>query len=155
MPLATFSEFGRDIVFGLVKLYQLRDVGVRNLPEGLGKIADAIGVHREAKLHFGGDLVSIGNRDKTHVVSKSDELGTLPVLPCKGDSSPCSKRCLSLGALPMTDDHFPAKPDACVEMSCLTVAMRGLVQVHEVHVDGGPWKLAVELGMQMTNRLDE
>ena len=37
----------------------------------------------------------------------------------------------------------------------LPVAVRRLVQVHEVHVDLGPGKLAIELGMQVGQRLLE
>ena len=53
----------------------------------------------------------------------------------------------------MADDDLAGEAQAGGDEAELAVAMGRLVQVHEIHVDGGPGKLAVELGMEMEKRL--
>ncbi|MNJ49331.1 hypothetical protein D3C77_445550 [compost metagenome] len=38
-------------------------------------------------------------------------------------------------------------------MAVLPVTMRGLIQVHKIHVDRFPWNITVKLGMEMQQRL--
>lgn len=49
----------------------------------------------------------------------------------------------------MPHNDLALKAQTGVQKPCLTVAMCGLVEVHEVHVDIRPGEIAVELGMQM------
>ena len=62
---------------------------------------------------------------------------------------------LHLGILPMADHDLAVEPQARVEEPGLAVAMRGLVEVHEIHVDLAPRQVAVELGVEMDERLAE
>ena len=53
----------------------------------------------------------------------------------------------------MADDDFTRETHARVNEARLPVAMRRLVQVHEVHVDRVPGQVTTELGMEMHERL--
>ena len=52
----------------------------------------------------------------------------------------------------MTDDHLAIEAQAAADETKLAVAMRGLVQVHEIHVNGRPGDLTVVLRVQMQER---
>ena len=45
---------------------------------------------------------------------------------------------LYIGILPVTDDHFAVQAHAAADETKFAVAMRGLVEVHEIHVDLRP-----------------
>ncbi|MMZ63514.1 hypothetical protein D1872_257750 [compost metagenome] len=49
----------------------------------------------------------------------------------------------------MADDDFARDAEAGADMAVFPVAVGGLVQVHEVHIDRFPWDIAVKLGVQM------
>jgi hypothetical protein len=46
-------------------------------------------------------------------------------------------------------DDLPVQPQPAHDEAVLAVAVGGLVQVHEVHVNRGPGQVAVELGVQV------
>lgn len=50
------------------------------------------------------------------------------------------------GLLPVTDDGLAVQAEAAEEGPILAVAVGGLVQVHEVHVNRGPGDVPIELG---------
>ena len=53
----------------------------------------------------------------------------------------------------MADDHFAGLPQPRADVAELAIAVRRLVQVHEVHVDRVPGQIAIELRVQMGQRL--
>ena len=55
--------------------------------------------------------------------------------------------------LPVADDHLAAQPQPAADEPELAVAVGRLVQVHEVHVDRRPGDVAVELRVQVRERL--
>ena len=50
---------------------------------------------------------------------------------------------------PMANHDLARDPHARMDEAGLAVAMRGLVEVHEIHVDGVPRQFAIELRVQM------
>ena len=52
----------------------------------------------------------------------------------------------------MPDDDLAIEPQARVQEAGLAVAVRGLIEIHEVHVDLGPGKVPIELGVQVQKR---
>ena len=119
------------------------------------EVADAVRVDAEPEPPLGLELVALGDRDLAHVVAEAGDATAQPVLPgARGacpDTDPVLDGCI--GPVPDHDRAFEPKP--CREEPELAVAMGGLVQVHEVHVDGGPRDLVVELRMQVEERLLE
>ena len=117
------------------------------------EIADAVAVGREAELHFRRDLVAFGDGDLAHVVAEAAELRALPVVPGARRAHPGAEAVLDLRIGPVADDDLAGEPQARVDEARLAVAVRGLVQVHEVHVDRAPRQVAIELRVQMQERL--
>ena len=62
---------------------------------------------------------------------------------------------LHLGVRPMPDDHLAVEAQAGVDESRFAVAMCRLVEVHEIHVDLAPGQIAVELCVQVEERLPQ
>ena len=49
----------------------------------------------------------------------------------------------------MADDHLPVQTHPAGDEAELAVAMRRLIEIHEVHVDAGPRQLSTELRVQV------
>ena len=120
-----------------------------------GEVADAVAVGREAELHFGRDLVALGDRHLAHVVAEAAEFRALPIVPGARRAHPGADAVLHLRIGPMADDDLAGETHAGVDEARLPVAVGRLVQVHEVHVDRVPGKVAIELGVEMDERLLE
>jgi hypothetical protein len=155
VPGASLAQFGRDRVAVLVFVRQRLDLGVGDRVHLGHEIADSIAVGRKPELHFGRHLVALGDRDLTHVVAEPAELGALPIVPGSRRAHPGADAVLDLWVGPMADDHLARKTHAGVNETRFPVAVRGLVEVHEVHVDRVPGQVATELGMEMDKRLLE
>ena len=155
MPGAGLAQFRRDRVALLVFAGQRLDLGVGDRIHLGHEIADAVAVGRESELHFGRNLVALGDRDLAHVVAETAEFRPLPIVPGARRAHPGADAVLDLRVGPMADDDLARETHAGVDEARLPVAVRGLVQVHEVHVDRVPGQVATELGVEMDERLLE
>ena len=117
------------------------------------QIADAVAVDREAEGDLRRHLVAFGHGDLAHVVAEARHLGALQVVPRPGHARPRADAVLHLAVAPVADDDLAAQPHPRVHEPGLAVAVRRLVQVHEVHVDAIPRRIAVELRVQVQHRL--
>src|ERR1700728_4855638 len=117
------------------------------------EIANAVAVGRETELHFRRNLVAFGDRDLAHVVAEAAEFGALPIMPGARRAHPGADAVLDLRIGPMADDDLTRDTHAGVDETRLPVAVRRLVQVHEVHVDRIPREITTELGVEMDERL--
>ena len=134
---------------------ELVDLLVRDGIDDLDQVVDAVGVDRHAPPQLGLDLVALGHRDVAHVVAE-------PGQPHRGELRPPVRR-----ACPRPDasrdarvadvagDRLAFETQPGLDEAELAVAVRRLVQVHEVHVDLGPGQLDVGLGVQVQQRLVE
>jgi len=116
------------------------------------EVADAVAVDGETEFHLGRDLVALGDRDLAHVVTEADEAGALPILPRAGGAHPGGDAVVHLGVGPVADDNFAREAHARVDEPGLAVAVGGLVEVHEIHVDRAPREVAIELGVEVEER---
>jgi len=153
VAFSALAQFGSDRVALLVFGDEVGRLGVAD-PGDLGdQVADAPSVGRETELHLGADLVALGHRDLAHVVAEAAELRALPVVPGARGAHPGAEPVMDFGVGPMADDDLAAEPHAGVDEPRLAVAVRRLVEVHEIHVDRAPRQLGVELGVEMSERL--
>ena len=129
------------------------DLTIRGLVDGFDQVAHAVAVDRIAELDLRRDLVALGHRDLAHVVAEAAEFRALPVVPGRRRAGPGADARLHGGVLPIADDHLPVQPHAAHDEPVLAVAVGRLVQVHEIHVDGGPGNVAIVLGVKMEQRL--
>ena len=119
------------------------------------EIADAVAVNLEAEFDLGSDFIALGDGNITHVVAKAGKLGALPVVPGMGGTHPSGDAILDLGVGPVADHHFAAETEARVDEPGLAVSVGRLVQVHEIHVNGLPRQVAIELGVEVKKGLLE
>ena len=116
------------------------------------QLADAIAVDFHAEADLGLDFVPLGDGHLPHVVAQASTFEFRR--SCAGSRPhPPGQPLLRLRLLPMADDHFARLPQPRADVAELAVAVRRLVQVHEVHVDRVPGQIAIELRMQMGQRL--
>ena len=152
---AAFGELGNDLIELGVFVDQLRRPPVLDAVDPPDQVADAVAVARKTEAHFGRHLVAFGDRDRTHIVAETAECAALPVMPGARGAHPGADALLRLGVGPMTDDDFAIEAHARVDEPRFAVAVRRLIEVHEIHVDGVPRQLAIELGVEMEERLLE
>ena len=147
---------GRVELVGLgVRLGQPVDLpagdGGNRLTEGV----DAVAVDRRPEAELELDLVALGNGHVAHVVPKArhgQRLGLLPPArrPGPGGDAPDDTR-----VPPVADNGLAAQAHPRLEVPELPVAVGRLVEVHEVHVDLAPRQVAVELRVEVEERLLE
>ena len=104
-------------------------------------------------LHLGFDLVALGHGHLPHVVAEAGDPGALGVVPGRRGPGPDAQLRLDLLILPVPDDDLAIATHAGADEPELAVAVGALVEVHEVHVDVGPGDVAVELRVQVHERL--
>ena len=153
MSGASLAKFGSNFVSGLI-------LGAESIDGAIGyrfhdgdEITDPVGVDREAEAGLGSHLVTVGNGDLTHVISEPDVAALLPVGPGARHAHPRGDTVLHLGIAPVTYHDLAWQPESGVDESMFPVAMRGLVEIHEVHVDLGPGQVLIELGREVEQRL--
>ena len=103
-----------------------------------------------AEADLGLDLVALGDGDLAHVVAEAGDLRSR-CASCQ-PAAARAQRAEPLRhdrVLPVADDHLAAVAQARLDEAELAVAVGGLVEVHEVHVDLGPGQVAVELRVQV------
>ena len=154
VPRAAFAQLRRD----LCSAPRIRRPASRLAPSvtastAADEVAHAVAVGREAELHLRRDLVAFGHGDLAHVVAEAAELRALPVVPGARGAHPGADAVLHLRVRPVADDDLAVEAHARVDETRLAVAVRRLVEVHEVHVDRRPRQVAIELRVQMQERL--
>jgi hypothetical protein len=153
VALAALAQLGNDRVALLVFGDEIGRGGVADLVDPWRRDRRRPGVGREAELHLGADLVAFGHRDLAHVVAEAAELPALPIVPGARGAHPGAEAVMHLRIGPVADDDLARQAHARVDEPGLAVAVRRLVEVHEVHVDRVPRQLGVELRVQMRERL--
>ena len=113
------------------------------------QLVDAIPVDFHAQADLRLDLVALGNGHLAHVVAQAGHLQIAEFASSCGRPHPRGQSLLRLGLLPMADDHFPRLVQPRADVAELAVAVRRLVEVHEVHVDRVPRQITIELRVQM------
>ena len=146
-------ELGRELVALLVVLEQALDRVGRDGPYRIHELADAVAVHGEAEPQLCLDLVALRDRDVAHVVAEPRDREPLRLVPAAGCPCPPGDPLDEDRILPVPGDGLPAPGHASLEESVLAVAVGRLVQIHEIHVDLRPRELAVELCVEVQERL--
>src|SRR3954466_1623923 len=74
-------------------------------------------------------------------------------MPGSRCAQPRSEFLVNIFILPKPNDYLPVQAHSARKESKLAIAMRRLVQIHEVHVDGRPRQILIELSVQVDERL--
>ncbi len=143
---------GHGVLLGIF-LDQRRHVGVRGRVHHLDQVVDAVGVDRDAEAQLRLHLVALGDRHVAHVVAEAGQLERAHLGQALGGAQP-GQDARAHGRIAHVPGHGLARhAEPGLDVPELAVAVRGLVQVHEVHVDGGPRQLDVGLRVQVQQRL--
>jgi hypothetical protein len=148
-------ELGCDGVAPFVLRRQAVDVSVRDGGHDVDEVIDPIGVDRDTEAQFSFDLVALGYRDVAHVVAEPGHPHAAEGCVPDGGVGPHSDAFHHRGVCDVTRDRLASQTHARLGVAELTVAVRRLVEVHEVHVDVGPGQLDIGLRVQMQQRLAE
>ena len=119
----------------------------------LDQIADCPGVDLPAELLLGFDLVALGDGDIAHVVSEAHDLHAFRHRHADGGLHPAADAGLHILVLPVARDDLAGLAKARADEAMLAVAVRGLIEVHEIHVDLIVGNFAVVLGCKVQPRL--
>ena len=84
-----------------------------------------------------------------HIVAKARDLHAAAVVDRRGDAYPALDLALRAVILPVSDDDGIVLAHARADETELAATVRGLVEVHEVHVHAVPRNLSIELGMEL------
>ena len=105
------------------------------------------------KIFCASDFVTFSDGDVAHVIAEAGDLQVLRFVPAQCRACPCGYLCDGLSVLPEADDYFSWKAEAGCDEAELAVAVCGLVQVHEIHVDRAVRELPVELRVEMAGKV--
>jgi hypothetical protein len=152
MPVAARLQLGGDVVGVGVLVEQLVHLGLGDRTDPLDQVVDAVGVDRSAESEFGFDFVAFGDRDVAHVVAEPGQLEAADGVDAEGGALPAGDTTLSARVGHVPGDRSPWHAKASLDIAELPVALRGLVEVHEVHVDLGPRQRDVRLRVQVQQR---
>ena len=146
---------GSELVRVLVLRNEPVDARVVDAADRRLELADAVPVDGDAEANLRLDLVAVRARDLAHVVAEAGDPQRLCLVPAAGRPRPGADPLEDARVRPVPGDGLPAEPHPRREVAELAIAVRRLVQVHEVHVDLRPRELAVELRVQVEERLLE
>ena len=138
-----------DIVACLVLGHERVDLCLGDGVHFFHQIAHGPGVHLPSELGLDLHLVTLGDGHLPHVVAKAHDLHLFGDSDAYRGFHPVCNAFVDLLILPVPGDDLARHAQACSDEAVLPVAMGGLVEVHEVHVDLLVGDLFVVLGGQM------
>ena len=150
---AARAQRGSELVRLLVLRDETVDLRVGNGGDPVREHVHAVAVDGHTQPDLRLDLVALGDRDLAHVVAEAGDLQRLRLVPAGGRTGPDAHARRDLRVAPVADDRLPAQAHPRLEEPELTISVCRLVQVHEVHVDLRPRQVAVELRVEMEQRL--
>ena len=153
VALTALAQLGDDVVGVLVLGDEGVDVRVGGGVDRGDQIVDAPRVDGDPEAQLGLDLVALGHRDLAHVVAEAGELERAELGQAGRRARPRGDAGGDRRVGHVAGDRLARRADPAQDVGELTVAVGGLVEVHEVHVDLRPRELDVGLGVQVQHRL--
>jgi hypothetical protein len=153
VAIAAAGQLGRHPVGVGVLGHQGVHRGVGHRVDPGDEVVDPVGVDRDAEPELGLHLVALGHGDVAHVVSEPGQPQPVEVVATRGGTDPVVDPGDQTRVAAVPGHRLAGHPQPGLQVAELAVAVRGLVQVHEVHVDRGPGQGLVELGVQVQQRL--
>ncbi len=152
MSLTVSRQLGYYFIAFGVLVEKGVDVGVGHVVHYGDKFVDAVGVHRHPEAQLRLDLVALRHRDIPHVVPEARQPQSAHGGGALRRSLPGGDTCYGGGVRDVSDHGLTRYAQAGLDVAELSITVRGLIEVHEIHVDLGPRKRHVRLGVQMQQR---
>ncbi len=155
MTCASFAQLSRHLVAFLIFGAKPGNICIAHVVHVLHQIAYAITIDRIAKTRLSRNFVAFGDCDLAHVVAEASEFSALQIVPSPRAAHPCGDALFDFRIGPVSHHYLTVKAQACVNKTRLAIAVCGLIEVHEIHVNLAPRQITVELCMQMQKRLPQ
>ena len=144
-----------NVVLNLVVFDDALDLIVLDGFVGCDELVDGPSVDGCAEHALGFGLVAFGDGHVAHVVAPTHDLHVVGSIPAGAGACPGADF-FGNGRIGVVADHdLAVDAQTGQDVTELTVAVCGLVQVHEVHVDGFPRDFEVVLRVELQQRLGE
>ncbi len=116
-------------------------------------VFDAVSVNLPAELYLGFDLVALGDGHVAHVVADAQHAQPAAFIGADRGAHPSRHAPAEPPVFPPAGNHLLPQAHPRGDKPVLAVAVGGLVQVHEVHVDAVPRDVSVELRVDVQQGL--
>ena len=124
-----------EVVARLIFLHLVVDFSLGDGVHHLDQMADRPVVHLPAELHLGLDLVALRDRHVAHVVAEADDAELAGEGRANRRAHPGAQLRAHRRVLPEADQDLARNTQPRADVAVFPVAVRGLVEIHEVHVD--------------------
>ena len=142
-----------NLVFAVVFLYERIHITLRDRLDIVYQIVDTVMIDLPAEFDLRFHFIAFGYRHVIHVVAKTAYTDMRTFYHAQCGPHPASELFLHARIRPVSDDDLALDPHTAHDMTVLSVAMRRLVLIHEIHINRIIGKLFVKLRMQMAERL--
>jgi hypothetical protein len=149
VSISTAPKLSCDGVARFVFRRQVVDVRVCHGVYGVHEVIDAVRVDRDTETQLSFNLVALGNGDIAHIVAEPSYLHAAEGGVADGGLGPHPDAFPHRRVRHVSRDSLAPHPNPRLCVAELTVAVRGLVEVHEIHVDAGPGQLDIGLCVQV------
>ena len=153
LKLFRISSLQKNVVFAVIFLNQRVHITLRHGIHIFHRIVHAVMIDLPAELDLGFHLVAFGYGNVVHVVADTADSDVGGFHHAHSRSHPASQLLLYGRAGPVAHNYLALDSHTGYDMSIFPVAVRGLIFIHEIHVDGIVGNLLVELSVKMTQRL--
>ena len=156
LPLITVDLRRRgQAIAAFILINQRADIPLADAVDHLNQIAHRPGIDRKAEFDLGGNFIAIGDRDFTHVVAETADFQMTGILLRNRLAHPGADALMGALILPVAGNHAVLLAHARADKAELAAAVRGLIQVHKVHIDAVPRQRRVVLRVELQQRLIE
>ena len=143
------QQLGRDLVLRLVVLDEVLDLVLLDRIVRGDELVDGPGVDRGAEYTLRLGLVAFGDGNVAHIVAPAHHVHRVRGLPTGAGARPHADLVGHRGIGVMPHDDLARDAETSDNVAVFTIAVRGLVEIHEIHVNGLPWNLEMVLGVKL------
>jgi len=146
---------GNHGVFFIVFCHFSSEFFRSNFSNQFSKLVNCVGVAFPTEFDFNFYFVTVGNANITHVVAETSNFQFFAENNAGSGTHPAGDFSGNVRIFPVANYYFARHTQTGSHKAGFTVAMSGLVEVHEVHVHGSVRNVLVVLSVEMEKRFLE
>lgn len=139
-----------EIIGSAVFVHERVNIRIRNGVHLVHKLAHGPGIDLPAELDLCFDLIALCDGHLTHIVAEAHDLHVLRYRRTDRRLHPASQPRLHRLVPPVSRDHLARRTQPRADKAVLAVAVRRLIEIHEIHVDLFVRDLTIVLRGKMT-----
>ena len=113
------------------------------------QVANAMRIHRISENNFRFNFITFRHRNLSHIVAEAYKACILKVVPPRCGPAPFGNSVNRSGIFPVAGHNLTPDFHSGCKVAEFTVAMRALVEIHEIHIDLVPGDITIILSMKM------